>query len=130
MTIELKATFDIASWDEHAFDVTKGAVKMTQSKIRKAFHGDIEGESTLVYLMVYAPNGTATFVGLERIRATIAGRAGSFVVQHVGTFADGAARAALTIADGSGSGELAGISGRGDFVADPNGSLTLSVELD
>ncbi len=129
MSIELKGTFDIAGWDEHAFDVTKGAAKMTRSTIRKVFHGDIDGESTLVYLMTYAPDGRATFVGLERIRATIAGRAGSFVVQHVGRFADGAARAELTIADGSGSGELAGIGGQGDFVADPNGSFTLSVEL-
>ena len=130
MSIELKGTFDIAGWDEHAFDVRKGAVKMTQSKVRKTLHGDIEGESTLVYLMAYAPDGTASFVGLERMKATIAGRAGSFVVRHVGRFEDGAARAQLTIIDGSGSGELARISGHGDFVADPSGSLTLSVELD
>jgi hypothetical protein len=66
MSTELKATFDIAGWDEHAFDVRKGAAKMTHYKVKKVFHGDVDGESTLVYLMVYAPNGTAAFVGLER----------------------------------------------------------------
>jgi hypothetical protein len=129
MSIDLKGTFDIASWDEHAFDVTKGAVKMTRSKVKKILHGDVDGESTLEYLMVYSSDGTATFVGLERVRATIAGRAGSFVVQHVGRFADGAARAELQIVSGSGSDELSGVSGHGDFVADPNGSFTLTVDV-
>ena len=79
--------------------------------------------------MAYADDGSATTVGLQRIRGTIAGREGSLVVQHVGGYADGAATAALTVVAGAGSGELAGVSGSGDFRADPKGTIRLTLDF-
>ena len=63
-------------------------------------------------------------------RAVIAGRSGTFVLQHVGRFEDGAAKGDLTVAAGSGTGDLAGLAGAGTFVADPSGSMDLSVTFD
>jgi hypothetical protein len=45
------------------------------------------------------------------------------VLQHVGSFEDGAAKATLTVV--SGTGELEGAAGDGDFLADPAGSVSL-----
>jgi hypothetical protein len=93
--------------------------------VTKQFSGDIDGQSATEWLIAYAEDGSATFVGLERIRGTVGGRSGSFAVQHVGTFEEGAARAALPIAPGSGTDELRSIAGHGSFVANPGCTVTL-----
>jgi len=73
------------------------------------------------------PDSTAGFVGFERITGTIGGRRGSLVLQHVGTFEDGAATATITIV--SGTDELEGATGSGTFLADPSGRITLDINL-
>ena len=50
---------------------------------------------------------------MERIACTLAGKAGTFVLQHQGGYADGTARGEFAIVDGSGTGALAGVRGRG-----------------
>src|SRR5215207_9723556 len=106
-THTIKSTFQVASWDEQAWDVRNGAAKLTRADVTKSYAGEIEGSSTTVWLMAYASDGSATFVGLERIAGTVAGRAGTLVLQHMGGYADGAARATLTLVEGAGSGDLA-----------------------
>ena len=51
-----------------------------------AFAGDLEGEGTVEWLMGYGDDGTAAFVGLERVVGKVGDRSGSFVLQHTGTF--------------------------------------------
>ena len=80
--------------------------------------------------MAYADSGDATFVGLERLVGSVSGRDGSLVLEHVGTFADGAARALLRVVPGTGTGALASVAGNGDFLADPSGSVTLDLVVD
>ncbi len=79
--------------------------------------------------MIYAEDGSASFVGLERVKGDLTGKKGSFVLQHVGRFADGAAKGTVTVVPGSGTGELVGLSGNGELLADPSGSVTLSVDF-
>ena len=97
MSTQIKASFDVSNWDEHQFDVRAGAGKLTRANVSKAYSGDIEGDSVTQWLMAYAEDGTATFVGLERINGTIDGRDGTLVLQHVGAFEGGAAKAELTV---------------------------------
>lgn len=127
-TTTLKATFEVTGWDEHQFDVHAGAAKLTRAKVDKVYAGDVTGTSVTQWLMAYGDDGSATFVGLERIRATIGKRTGTITLRHVGSFAEGVAKAELTVVAGSGSGDLAGITGSGDFVADPAGRLMLRIE--
>jgi hypothetical protein len=127
MSEKLTATFEIAAWDETPFDESTGVAKLTEALVGKTYSGDIEGSSTTKWLMAYAPDKTASFIGLERIRGTFGGKHGSLVLQHVGTFADGSADAELRVV--SGTDELKGASGTGTFKADPAGSVTLSLEL-
>jgi hypothetical protein len=123
----INASFDIADWDEHAFDVHAGTAKLTRAKVAKTYTGDLTGSSTTEWLMAYEADGNATFVGLERIDATVAGRSGTLVLRHVGAFADGAATADLTVVAGAGSGDLAATTGTGHFRADPAGKVTLEL---
>lgn len=127
--MDITATFDITGWDEEPFDTEPGGGRLTRAAVTRTFDGGITGDSTVEYLMAYAEDGTATFVGLERIRGTVADRTGSLVLEHSGNFEDGAARATVRVVPGSGTDDLAPASGGGDFLADPGGSLRLDLEF-
>jgi hypothetical protein len=124
--MKLEATFDIANWDENPVQEWDGG-KLTRASVTKKFAGDIEGDAVLEYVMTYAPDGTAAFVGLERVTGAAGGRKGALVLQQVGTFAGEAAKATLTVVGGSG--DFEGASGTGEMVADPSGRVTLDVDL-
>jgi hypothetical protein len=130
MGTQLSATFEVKSWEENPFDEGPGLPKLTRASVTKAYSGGIDGVSATEWLMAYAEDGSATFVGLERVTGAIAGRKGSVVLQHVGSFEDGAAKGSLTVVRGSGTGGLLSAAGGGDFLADPNGSVNLDLTLD
>jgi hypothetical protein len=127
MRAHLSATFEVKSWDEKEFDDLAELPKLTQAVVTKSYSGDVEGSSTTQWLMAYAADGSATFIGLERITGQFDGDSGSLVLQHVGTYSDGSAKAHLVVIEGSGSGALESVSGTGDFLADPGGSLELDL---
>ena len=126
--MDVHASFEVTSWDEQPFDEGTDGAKLTEALVSKSYSGDIEGTSTTKWLMAYAPDSTAVFVGIERIAGTVAGQSGTLVLQHVGRFADGVATAELTVV--SGTDGLESASGRGDFTADPGGSVRLDLSTD
>jgi hypothetical protein len=89
-----------------------GEAMCARFSLTKQFHGDLEGTSDGEMLSAGNPaSGTAGAVAVERIRGTLAGRSGAFAVQHNATMNAGAQSLHITVVPGSGSGELAGISG-------------------
>jgi Protein of unknown function (DUF3224) len=126
MSRHIEATFEIASWDETPFEDSDENAKLTEALVSKKYSGDIKGTSTTKWLMAYAPDKTALYVGIERIKGTIGGRDGALVLLHDGAYQDGVATAHLRIA--SGTGELANAGGTGKFRADPAGSITLDLD--
>jgi hypothetical protein len=56
--------------------------------------------------------GAASYVAIEHVTGTLAGRAGSFVLHHLGTMAGGVDSLVMAIVAESGTGDLAGISGQ------------------
>jgi hypothetical protein len=125
MTSRIDAVFEIAGWDETPFDEGVGVAKLTEALVEKKYSGGIDATSTTKWLMAYAADKTATFVGIERIKGTVDGKRGSLVVLHDGDFKDGAATATLRIV--SGTDELKEMTGKGTFRADPAGSVTLEL---
>ncbi len=122
------AQFEVTSWNETPLDEETDLAKLTEALVSKTYTGDIEGTSTTKWLMAYAPDETAAFVGLERLKGTVSGKQGSLVLQHVGKFENGSADASLTVI--SGTGDLESVSGSGDFTADPAGSVSLDLTFD
>ena len=120
----MDATFEIEKWDESPVEEWEGG-KLTRASVTKRYSGDVEGDAVLEYVMAYRPDGTAAFVGIERISGSAGGRMGALVIQQVGNFADGAATATLTVVGGSGDFDNA--TGTGDMVADPAGRITLDL---
>lgn len=119
-------TFKITGWDEQTYQEIEGGAKLTNAKVKQSYSGDIEGTSTVEYLMSYTVHGTASFVGLERVSGTVAGKVGTFVLQHAGSFLEGKARSSWSIVEGSGTGNLAGLRGSGTYVAALGGAAEVS----
>ena len=117
MSKRATATFEIATWDEQPFGEVDGGPRLTRVTVTKSFHGDIEGEGALEYLMVHREDGSASFVGLERVIGRLGDRSGSFVLQHTGTFEGGTAKATCVVVLGSGTGDLDGLRGEASFAA-------------
>ena len=113
MKTNANARFAIKSWDEKPYSEGPDLPKLTRATVTKTFTGDIEGEGQVEYTMMYRSDGSALFVGLERITGRLAGRSGSFVLQRNGVFEGGQAKESYSIVPGSATGELRGLSGDG-----------------
>jgi hypothetical protein len=126
------ATFEVVKWDEQPWDELVGGPKLTRARVAKRFRGPLAADSELEYLMLYRPDGSASFVGLERVTGSLLGRTGTFVLRHEGTFQDGVARADCLVVTGSGTGALAKLAGRGELVAEHGQeyAMTLQVSLE
>ncbi len=55
--------------------------------------------------------GSAGYVAIEQVHGNLAGKTGSFVLQHFGTMAHDQSNLILEVVPDSGSGQLAGLSG-------------------
>jgi hypothetical protein len=121
----INATFEVTDWQEAEFDASDAVAKLTKATVTKTYSGGLEGTSVTEWVMAYADDGTAAFVGIERFRATAEGD--TLVLQHVGHYADGAATADLTVVEGAGTGTFAGVTGSGDLRADPAGKVSLTL---
>ncbi|KAB2345971.1 DUF3224 domain-containing protein [Actinomadura rudentiformis] len=132
MTLHAGGTFDIDAWDAEKPYEEENGTKLSRVQVGKTFHGDMVGTSTAELLTVETQAGPAAYVGLETVRAILHGREGTFVLQHsAGGGAEGQWLRWEIVAT-SGTGELAGIQGRGTIEMSPDGghSWTLDYTLD
>jgi uncharacterized protein DUF3224 len=126
-------TFKVESWQEEPYVEVEDGGKLTRASVKQAFDGDIEGAGEVEWLMCYRSDQTADFVGLQRIVGRLRDRSGSFVLQSNGIFDGKEAKGALAVVSGSGTGDLRGVKGQGQFSAplggpDPSFSLDLEFE--
>ena len=101
-----------APYDEPA----EGPV-LSRIHVEETFDGDITGAGVVEFLQVLNPDGPASFVGVERVTGTLAGRSGTFVLQDAGTVSDGKVAGTWFVVPNSGTGELSGLRGEGGFSA-------------
>jgi hypothetical protein len=126
-----KATgsFQLSSWDEESYDEGESG-KMSLATVGQDFSGDITGDGSVRWLMVYGAEGTARFVGLQKIAGTLADRHGTFVLETAGDFDGKMARWKATVVPGTGTGELVGLSGSGEFGAVHGPEATYEIEYE
>ncbi len=132
MSSHATGTFEGKTWDEKPYSELEGVPKLARASVTNSFHGDIEGEGTLEYLLIYRDDGSCGFIGVERVVGQVGNRSGSFVLQHNGNFEAGMAMANWFVVTGSGTGELRGLRGEGGFVAkhgQPLATFTLDYDF-
>lgn len=124
------ATFGIKSWDEKPWHEGENGRKLTRATVVKTYSGDLAGEGKIEYVMAYASEASAVFVGFERIDGRLAGREGTFVMKDDGVFEEGVAASSFEIVEGSGTGDLDGIRGRASVDAVKADTQTITFEYD
>ena len=112
--------FEIDKWDEKPAGITVGP-KVTRATVTQRFSGDIKGSGTTEYVMVYRPDKTAEYSGVQIINGNIGVRKGSFALLLRGKFDGKKAVTKWEVVPGASKGALKGLSGKGEFGA-PMGS--------
>jgi hypothetical protein len=120
--------FDLTSWDEEVIDDAEGA-KLVRVQNTKAFEGGISGTSAAEILQALAQEGSAAYVGIERVSAEIDRRKGTFVLRHsaVGG-ADGSGDFRVDVVPDSATGDLAGLRGELAIVRGADGEHTYTFD--
>jgi hypothetical protein len=130
VTQHLDGAFEVTSWSEEQAPGLEGTRKVATARIGQRFTGSVEADTIADMVMAYAEDGTAEFVGYQRVQAEVGGRSGTFVLRGIGHYDGNEARTELEVVPGSGTGQLADVRGRGLALA-PHGSTgTYSLDLD
>ncbi|HEU5333245.1 MAG TPA: DUF3224 domain-containing protein [Actinocrinis sp.] len=128
MTTANTGSYQVTAWDEHPYSEREGEPKATRASITDTFTGVIEGEGSAEMLMLYTTEMSASFAGHQRVNGSVAGRKGSFVLQVTGIWNAGVAQAEWSVVPGSGTGELAELSGTGGYVSGKDGACDLTLD--
>lgn len=121
-------SFELKSWDENPYEELDGGRKLTRASVEQSFSGDIAGAGAVQWLMAYRGDGTAHFVGLQRVTGSLGDRSGSFVLDTVGSFDGQAARGTWSVVEDSATGDLEGLRGTGTFEAPIGPKATFELE--
>ena len=130
MNTHAAGTFVIESWDEQPYEEHDGT-RLTRMRLAKRFSGDVEGESAAKRLMAYgSEEGSAAYVGLERVTDNVHGRSGSFVLRHSAAMERGEGKSSLDMVPDSGTGELRGLRGEARISVEPGGEHPFTFDYD
>ena len=111
------AVITVHTYEPVAYDEPAEGPALTRIHVEESFSGDISGAGMVEFLQAARPDGTASFVGIERVTGTLAGREGTFLLQDAGTVQDSIVSGQWFVIPGSGTGQLAGLRGEGGFRA-------------
>jgi hypothetical protein len=111
MTQKIRDRFDVKMVPQEG--AHGGAVAVGRMSIDKRFHGALDATS-LGEMLAHrtAVQGSAGYVAMEQVTGTLAGRTGTFVLQHTGVMDQGAQSLTITVVPDSATGELRGLTGR------------------
>ncbi|MCQ1947299.1 MULTISPECIES: DUF3224 domain-containing protein [unclassified Arthrobacter] len=122
------ADFDVSEWEPTPYQVEGTNSELSTVRAVKIYEGDITGTSVADLIMAGNSVG-AGYVGSEVFAGTIAGRSGTMVIQHWG-LAEGTATASSGhIIPGSGTDDLAGISGKAIYTQEEDGQHRLELRV-
>ncbi len=122
--------FEIKDWSEKPAGPPAGP-KVTRATVTQKFTGDIKGAGMAEYLMVYRPDKTAHYSGVQIIKGSVGGKKGSFALRLRGEYDGKRAVTAWEVVPGAGKGELKGLTGKGKYAAPmgSKGQYTLTYEV-
>ncbi|MGB8011635.1 MAG: DUF3224 domain-containing protein [Terriglobales bacterium] len=104
---------------------------ISRFSIDKEVHGDLEATTKGEMFSAGDPkSGVAGYVAIEVVTGTLAGKHGTFALQHSATMDRSGRKMSVMVVPGSGTGELKGISGTFDIqIANGQHSYDLAYEL-
>jgi hypothetical protein len=129
MTTHARGTFDVAvkplPLESDPPDATRARMSLD-----KRYHGDLEATAQGQMLTAgTVEKGSAGYVAIERVSGTLAGRQGTFALQHSGVMTRGKGELNITVVPDSGTDQLAGLSGKLQIII-ANGVHSYDFEYD
>ena len=123
--------FQVTGWTpDPVTEGGDGPVRIGRVTLHKSFSGPLTGTSVLAMTSVAVGEAPVGYVALELVTGTLDGRSGSFVLQHTGVVEESAAPPNGVVLPGTGTGELAGLSGTMTIEHEESGAvLVLDFEL-
>ena len=131
--MKIVSSFEVTGWDTR--DEEGERPLLSEAIVDKRYHGDLDGEGRVRLLMCRAsadgPLENAGYIAMEQVSGTLGGRKGTFVLHHWGIAEAGAPpRTGGHVVPGSGTGELAGLSGTMEIHVDGDGGHTLALDYE
>jgi hypothetical protein len=121
LTAHARGPFDVKLTPQ-PFDDKGEDPLLGRMSLDKQFHGDLEAASRGVMLSAgTSVKGSGGYVAIERVSGTLGGRSGSFVLQHSGTMDRNVPHLTITVVPDSGTGQLAGLTGKMDIKIEAGG---------
>jgi len=111
------AVIKVHNYEPAAYDEPAEGPALSRIHVEESFSGDISGDGVVEFLQAARSDGSASFVGIERVTGTVAGRNGTFLLQDAGIVQDNIVSGDWFVIPGSGTGKLAGLRGTGGFRA-------------
>lgn len=115
--VSAKATITVQKYEPVAYDSPATGPELSKIHVEESFSGDIEGAGVVEFLQAANANGSASFVGIERITGTVGGKKGTFLLQDAGGLEGNIVSGDWFVIPGSGTEELTGLRGVGGFRA-------------
>jgi len=107
----------VHKYEPEAYESPAEGPVLNRIHVEERFSGDIEADGVTEFLQAAHADGSASFVGIERVIGTLGGRAGTFLLQDAGTVTGSVVNGDWFVVPGSGTGELTGLRGEGGFQA-------------
>ena len=111
------AVITVHTYEPAAYDEQAQGPALSRIHVEESFTGDIAGTGVVEFLQAAGEDGSASFVGIERVTGTVAGRSGTFLLQDAGTVDGNVVNGDWFVIPGSGTGDLVGLRGEGGFRA-------------
>jgi len=129
------SAFEVTGWEETPYGEEGAGPSLGEALVLKSYSGELEGVGRARLLMCRANPASnsenAGYVASERVEGRLAGKRGTFVLQHWGVVAAGTPpRTAGNVVPGSGTGELAGLTGTMEIAVSEDGTHTLALDYE
>jgi hypothetical protein len=111
------ALITVHKYEPAGYDAPAQGPALNRIHVEESFSGDITGDGAVEFLQAARADGSASFVGIERVSGSVGGREGTFLLQDTGTVDGSIVSGDWFVIAGSGTGELSGLRGEGAFRA-------------
>lgn len=111
MNYQANGTFEVKLLPQKA-EENVGDPTIGRMSLEKQFQGDLTATSKGQMLAAgTAVEGSAGYVALERVTGTLAGKSGTFALQHYGLMDRGVSHLTISVVPDSGTDQLSGLAG-------------------
>jgi hypothetical protein len=126
--VRAQGKINVRSYDPQRYGESGDGPALSRIHVEEQFLGDIEGEGVAEFLQAQMADGSASFVGMERVAGSIHGRRGTFLLQDHGTLNGTQVSGHWFVIPDSASGELVGLRGEGGFTAQLGEGADISLD--